>query len=470
MFENIKKQIQSKPKSLAALLGALYTLGFAPFSLWVLGGACLGGLFYLFMKASSKKEAFKIGLIFGFVHFVTSLHWLVGSFYVTLGSLPFAILVGGLCVMLLSLYLAFYTAMVGRQLRLVADDCSGFAPFVFATFWLISEFIRSILTPTFAWNLAGYQWAFSDNFLQIASFGGIYLLSFVLLLAASSLFYGRKWRIFSVVLLVFCYGYGYQRLLFNPVEDVTTPAADKLHIRLVSGNVDQMEKWKPLKRKAFIDRYITQSNDGETVPDVVIWPETAVTAMLNQQEKLRTYLSRYVLAPTLVVGAPYINTKGQFYNSLYALQKGEEVYRYDKRHLVPFGEYFPLREYFPALFELFLQGQGEYTPGAPSQKTFSVRGVSFSPLICGEVVLPNSKGLVSEDSPYVLNITNDAWFEGTIGPYQHFAFSKVRAISLGKSFIRVGNFGVNAFIDRFGRTVTSLDVLDDKPLNIYIKL
>ncbi|MFT7433487.1 MAG: apolipoprotein N-acyltransferase [Alphaproteobacteria bacterium] len=466
MFKKIQNTLKQKPRLLAALLGALYTLGFAPFSLWVAGLLSLSFLFLLFKKQQTAKQAFTIGVVFAVAHYVTSLHWLIGSFYVTIGDLPVAIAVGGLCVVLLSFYLSLYIGLAGALVQ--KFKLSPFVPLLFVLAWVLGEFVRSSLTPTFAWNLAGYQWAYADRLLQLASIGGVYLLSFVFVLLAVSVVASPRWRLFAVFLFVVSFDYGYVRLAENPIIDVETADASKTHVRLISGNVNQFDKWKVQKRREFMQNYIEQSNTGE-IADIVIWPETAVTSALNKHDRLRGYLADQIKAKNLITGAPYKGDDGQYYNSMFLLsENGEVESHYDKRHLVPFGEYFPYRKYFPKMFEDFLQGQGEYTPGLEAQKMISVAGINFAPLICGEIVLPQTKGLIDSEADYILNITNDAWFKGTIGPYQHFAFVKVRAATLGKHVIRASNYGVNAFVDNFGRLLKSENMDSIKALNLYI--
>ncbi|MFT7144776.1 MAG: apolipoprotein N-acyltransferase, partial [bacterium] len=316
MFKKIQNTLKQKPRLLAALLGALYTLGFAPFSLWVAGLLSLSFLFLLFKKQQTAKQAFTIGVVFAVAHYVTSLHWLIGSFYVTIGDLPVAIAVGGLCVVLLSFYLSLYIGLAGALVQ--KFKLSPFVPLLFVLAWVLGEFVRSSLTPTFAWNLAGYQWAYADRLLQLASIGGVYLLSFVFVLLAVSVVASPRWRLFAVFLFVVSFDYGYVRLAENPIIDVETADASKTHVRLISGNVNQFDKWKVQKRREFMQNYIEQSNTGE-IADIVIWPETAVTSALNKHDRLRGYLADQIKAKNLITGAPYKGDDGQYYNSMFLL-------------------------------------------------------------------------------------------------------------------------------------------------------
>lgn len=467
MIKKIQNITHRKPCLTAAVLGAFYTLGFAPFSIWIVGLLSLSGLVFLCKNQNSAKQSFTIGFAFGLVHYVTSLHWMVGSFYVTIGNLPLAIAVGGLCVLLISACLALYIGFVGCAVQKIRH--SMLFPVIFAVVWVFAEYIRGSLTPTFAWNLVGYQWAYADEILQLASVGGIYLLSFIFVLLAGLLASSFKGRILALLVFIACYGFGYERLSEYAMPDVTTSVEGKTYVRLISGNVNQFDKWKPEKRHEFIDKYINQSNTGDKVPDIVIWPETAMTSALNRASHLRSRLASSVNAKHIITGAPYKSGQNLYYNSIYLLDdKGDVQSHYDKRHLVPFGEYFPFREYFPTFFESFLQGQGEYTAGENIQDIFSVEGLSFAPLVCGEVVLPSIKTLIPENTDYILNISNDAWFKGLIGPYQHFAFVKVRAATLNKPIIRVANFGINAFIDNFGRIVVKNGISNSQFLDLYI--
>lgn len=452
----------------ALLLGALYTFGFAPFSFWPFSMLALLGVFTLLKYQSKTLNGFMVGLCFGIGHYITSIHWLLGSFIVSIDPYIMALLLGCLSVFVLSLFMALFMAVpFALFVKFQQKGLSCFLPIVFAFVWVLFEYLRSLLEPTFAWNLTAHVWAYEDNILQWVPHVGVFGLSFVFVLMTISLG-SRKGCCFVFALLALMYGYGWYVLKDKPLPSVAQSDTSKLHVQMVPGFVLQKEKWQADKRWDTLSDYIRKSNVSQNA-DMTIWPETALTYFIEQDDVLRDYLRNSISSPYFVFGAPTRVLKGLYYNSMFVMDdEGSLSYRYDKRFLVPFGEYFPLREYFPSFFEKFLQGQGGYSFGDRKPTIFKVKGVRFTPLICGEIVLPFVKDILASEADYVLNITNDAWFRGFIGPSQHFAISKFQAAVIGKPVVRVAHGGASAVFDGYGRIVYQSLEGDGNSSNIYL--
>lgn len=454
--------------SSAIALGALYTLGFAPFSVWPVSMFAVLGLFSLLREQSRPFKGFCLGLCFGFAHYLTSIHWLLGSFIVSIDPYAMALLLGGFSVALLSVFLALFIAIPSALLVKVKKKINFYIlPAVFGLLWVLFEYLRAVVEPTFAWNLTAHLWAYEDHLLQSVSVLGVFGLSFVFVLMATFLRYPKTLPV-SVLLFLGLYGYGWYILKDEPLPSVVQSQNSALHLQMVPGFVLQKEKWQADKRWETLNDYIQKSKDGKGA-DLTVWPETALTYFVEQDDVLKGYLRESVSSPSFVFGAPVKDAHGDYFNSLYVMNdEGSLPYRYDKRYLVPFGEYFPLRKYFPAFFEAFLQGQASYTFGDFGSTSFAVKGVRFAPLICGEIVLPFVKDILKPNVDYVLNITNDAWFRGFIGPDQHLAIAKFQSAVIGKPVIRVAHGGASAVFDKFGRVVFKREENAGESININL--
>lgn len=438
----------------SAFLGLLFTTSFAPLSFWFVGLFALAVWFYLLTASASYKQSAYLGLCFGVAHFSTSLYWLYHSFYVTLGNYYLGVLAGGLAVLAIAVIFSLLLVLLALAVRKLSFMPSALMAVFFVLGWVLVEFIRSNFVPTFAWNLAGYAWADTPAFIQVAAHVGVYGLSALFVFVAACLSRGsRVLTCVALTLLALLYAYGSFVLVGHKPVDVQTADAYKLSVDVTRGEASQFDKWTNKGRREYLGRFLSLA-DAANAPDVTLWPETSITTLLENDERLRLFVMEKLGGGSWVVGAPRLDGKGLYYNSAFVVdEKAQLAGVYDKRFLVPFGEYFPLRSVFPQLFEMFLQGQGDYTPGVLNQNVFEFKGKRFAPLVCGEIVLPHISRYVSADADYILNMTNDAWFEGTVAPSQLLAISKVQAVVLGKPLLRVSNMGQSAFIDEFGRVL-----------------
>jgi apolipoprotein N-acyltransferase len=233
---------------------------------------------------------------------------------------------------------------------------------------------------------------------------------------------------------------------------------DGVMLRLVQPNIDQASKWLPELRRGHIENQMRlSSGPGARPVSHVIWAETAVPFLLTSEPELRSQLAGIVPRNGLLItGAPRLSGSGtpqRLSNSLHGLDEtGAVVGIYDKHHLVPFGEYTPLRSVLGwlGLGKLTVGGQG-FSAG-PGLATLDLPGLPpFSPLICYEIIFP---GRVVAEGPrpqWLLNLTNDAWFGISSGPYQHFASARIRAVEEGLPMVRVANTGISAVVDPYGR-------------------
>jgi apolipoprotein N-acyltransferase len=469
----LKNFIKNK-KTIAFLAGAFLTLAFAPIYFFPALFISLS-VFYLLLEAEQgrKRDIFWLGFAFGFGHFLTGIYWIAISLLVDASQfawlIPFALtLIPGACAAylgVLSLIYKFFT----RHLGLTK---SYQKIILFSLTWLIIEMLRANLFSGFPWNLIGYSWMFNSEFSQIGSIFGIYGLSLLIVLTAlvPVIFWKRKAslgdKIYTAGIALFLissftFGHFY-------IDDSKLTHHPETKIRLVQANIKQNMKWDGEKRyRNFIKHIALTNSKNPKGIKAVIWPESAVPYVLNKSLQLMRYIEQAIPEDGILITGSlrmkeYEGKKDlDLWNSIFVLNRGGISQTYDKHHLVPFGEYIPLHDLLSSFLLLSsivdeITGGGKGFSEGKGPQTLFVDGFSFSPLVCYEAIF--SPEVVDRDHlPDVfVNLTNDAWFGNSSGPYQHFDMSRMRAIEYGIPLIRAANTGITAFVDPFGRIITEL--------------
>lgn len=462
---------------IAFVLGALMAAGLPPVDLTPLVFATIP--LYLWLDDGSKTPGAsgRLAYTFALGHFTVGLYWIAAALFVDIGRywpvLPFG-LFGMPIVLATFVGVCLYVAAVARQrfqLTGLAWVC------LFTVAWSASEWLRGHLFTGFPWNLTGYVWAGGFPgalaMLQSTSWFGVYGLSFVTVLAAAllsllgatSLSPVGPWRrslpaIATAILIAVPAGAGALRLHLAPTVETG------IWLRLVQPSIAESAKWDPAAAEANFRRLIELSSAPVTHPlTAVIWPEAAATFFLGRDAEHRQAIAEvapkngYVITGALR-GAPASGPVDQVWNSIEVVDPGAKIIaRYDKAHLVPFGEYMPLSDVLP--FKKLTPGAIDLSAG-PGPQTLTLDHLPpFSPLICYEAIFPNAV-LDKDDRPaWLLNVSNDAWYGRSAGPYQHFAMARTRAVEEGLPLVRVANNGITGVIDAEGRVLahTSLDAI-----------
>ncbi|MBF0417816.1 MAG: apolipoprotein N-acyltransferase [Magnetococcales bacterium] len=424
-------------------------------------------------KAFQVRRGARLGFMFGLGHFLFGLDWLWTSLHIY-GKIPAPAAM--LVILLLAAILAIYPAIFGAlQIFLVARPLFllGVAP----ALWVLTEWLRAHLFSGFFWNPLGQTWDGAPVYLQLADLGGVYLLSaLTLFLAAVLAWFSRpaNWRrrrqvgLVLLLTLVVCgagYGYGSWRMkgldasLKAGAASGEGATGEMLRVALVQGNIAQDLKWVPERQKEWLERYLDQTLALEQEVDLVVWPETAAAFFLQgaprELERI-VDVSRAVRAPILT-GAPMAeraaNREWRFFNSMVIIgaeETGAFEYRYDKHHLVPFGEYIPLRFLVPDSVHKLTHGSKDFTPG-PGPALLGWEMGDIGPLICYEVIFPDEvRQLARQGARWLINLTNDGWFGESAKP-QHLSMARMRAVENRLPMIRVANSGISAVIDPLGR-------------------
>ncbi len=417
------------------------------------------GLIWLLDGCDRGRQAAAVGWWFGFGYFSAGLYWLGNALLVDPARfgwmIPFA--VGGV-----SAYLALFPALACYLCRRAGR--TGVARiFVFATAWAAAEWLRGELLTGFPWNPLGNVWVASDAMMQGAAVVGVFGLGLVTALAvAMPAVLGdggrRRWLAPAAALAgLALIGAGGAWRLAAAEPGVVAGVS----LRIVQPNIDQRDKWRANRRDENLARQVRLSlTAGLGGITAVIWPESAVPYFLGREDGLRQALAAAVPpGGMLLTGAPRAETSPdgplKLWNSFYAIDdKGTVRATYDKFHLVPFGEFVPLR-WLLGLTKL-VPGDVDFSPG-PGPRSLHLAGLpAVSPLICYEAIFPGEVTQQGAPPGWLLNLTNDGWFGRSSGPYQHFASARMRAVEEGLPLVRAANTGISAIVDAHGRVVRRL--------------
>ena len=407
-------------------------------------------LYSLLHCTESDKRAFIIGWCFGFGYFVSNLYWI--AFALLVDQSKFMLLIP-LVVTLIPGFLALYFAFAGllfRITRKVARGNSFIELLSFTTIFTAAEWCRGHLFTGFPWNLFGYVW--NDEMLQITAVIGIYGLTFITIFcatAAATLLIKEQTSSYvsycaALIILISTFTWGSLRLHNK------TLFYDDIKLRIVQPCITQSLKWQRSKAFTHLQQELAMSRIGQW-QDITIWPETAVAFITNEHT---ASLYKFIATGKLLIfGGVRESTKHEVFNSAFVVNNaGKLLDYYDKYKLVPFGEYMPLKRFVP--FKKILSGISSFTASKTSKKVITVDRIPpFGMLICYEGIFSN---LFAQKAQWFINLTNDAWFGTSNGPYQHLAMVRVRAIERGKPLIRVANNGISAVIDSYGRVINSL--------------
>lgn len=451
---------------LAALLGALLAASHAPLYLWPVALLCLIALQLMLAESGHGWRCFLTAYAFAYAYFVAGLYWIGIAFFVDADR--FALLLP-LPVLGLPLLMALYPAAGIWLACRLAGDSRVWRFLLFAAGWTLGELLRGFVMTGFPWNLVAYVWADWPAAMQSAAWIGSHGLGVATLLACSgaaiALHPGGRRRVRQAALLlplglVAIVAAGALRLPAGPVQ--TEPG---IRLRLVQPSIPQTLRWVDELRQKNLEQHIQLSlRPGETAPTHIIWPETAIPYLLDEAEALRQALAR--LAPpggALISGGirRSLDAAGKLtlYNSLFALDgTGAIAARYDKMHLVPFGEYLPFRGLLAPLgLDKLAVGAVDFSSGSTASALPLPGLPDARVLICYEAIFPDEMVPGDGSRPgLLLNITNDSWFGQSTGPFHHFAASRMRAVEQGLPLVRAANNGISAIVDPYGRVLARL--------------
>jgi len=463
---------------IAALLsGVLLFLSFPKFGSGILAWVALIPLFYS-LRDATLLEGFKAGFLAGLVAHIGIFYW-VSNVVVQYGNLP--VYMGIMAMLLLAAYLSLYTACFAMGVVFLRGRGGTLLPAA-PLLWTIIEFARSHLLTGFAWeNLAYSQYLFG-NIIQIADITGIYGISFAIVMVNAVLYnlwslrFRRRYLLTEIAIasavIAAIYGYGHFRTA-DIRESVQKKAS--VEVALVQGNIDQNIKWNDGYQLQTLDIY--RSLSLPSIPaegGLIIWPETAAPFYFEGANPLRAEVIAIAQASNrrLLFGSPRYDEGGgkiSYMNSAYLLRPdGTVAGRYDKVHLVPYGEYVPLRQFFPFINKIVV-GIGDFQPGTGFNPIDS-NGHRIGVLICYEAIFPESaRDYKQKNVDLLVNITNDAWFGKSSAPFQHLSMTVFRAVETRLYLVRAANTGISAIVDPTGKILSQTGLFERTVLKGEVK-
>ena len=463
------------PFLLAALSGALLFLSFPTLGHPAVAWLALVPLLVAVAKATSW-QALRLGAVAGLVHFAGTLYW-IPTVMVDYGGLPAptAWLVHALLVGVLALFPALFAAGAADLATRFGARGLLFAP----ALWVTTELGRMYLFTGFPWALVGYSQVPFPAVAQAASVVGVLGVSALVVLVNGAIAYAvvagagarRTPIVVTGALVAAVVAFGYWRLQ----DDSLLRAGSSLRVAALQGDVRQDEKWNPLRSDAILETYLSQTRRAVAAgAGLVVWPESATPFALDRDP--RGEAVRAVARETgahLLVGTTQVerDPRTRYYNAAYLIEPAEGatagVYR--KQHLVPFGEYVPLRW---ALFFVapLVETVADFSAGT-EPRTLPVDGSPVGTAICYEIIYPGLvRELVLHGSQLLATVTNDAWYGRSAAPHQHFQQATMRAIEQGRFLVRAANTGVSGVLDPYGRVLARSELFEPAVLVEDVRL
>ncbi|HUI68179.1 MAG TPA: apolipoprotein N-acyltransferase [Nitrospirota bacterium] len=451
--------------ALATASGLFLVFIFPTLNVHLLAWIALVPLF-LALSGQSVKNGFWLGGITGIVYFAGTVHWVMNSMHYY-GGIP--LIPASLITSLLCAYLAFYPALFGAVVVHLRRNHPSLLILSAPAVWTALEFARTYAFSGFPWSLLGYSQYLALPLIQVSDIAGVYGVSFLIVFvnAAVAEFLTDRQKypllLIAAVTMVLVLGYGLMRLSV-PVN------IGGVTVSVVQGNIEQDKKWDPTFQRETLDVYERLTQEAlQQHPDIVIWPETATPFYFNGEglrdsalrEDLRSFVKKNGVP--LLFGSPTYEVRPDgavhLRNSAFLLTSDGTVgAAYHKIHLVPFGEYVPLKNVL-FFIEKMVHSSGDFEAGndytvftlAPHRQG-TAREVKLNTAICYEIIFPDLiRRFVDRGAAIITTITNDAWFGRTAAPYQHFSMAVFRAVENRVPVARAANTGVSGFIDAKGR-------------------
>tara|TARA_X000000950_G_scaffold93275_1_gene117420 strand:- start:445 stop:2004 length:1560 start_codon:yes stop_codon:yes gene_type:complete len=455
-------------------IGSLTTLSFSPFNLTIINLVVLPLFFYLivyinkkskniYRKKAYKKNLFIFGLLFGFGFYLSGVSWITNSLTFDENFkvlIPFSLI---LIPLFLALFMAFTTLLVGPYLKFNFNSL-----ILFSGSLAISDYLRAKILTGFPWNLWAYSTVWANEMLQIINIIGLYSYNLLLItfFTIPAIIFFKISNIKKIMCIIFVsfiilclFIFGSQEI--NKNKKRLNKVNEKIFVKVISPNFDLQYGLNEKKIEERFNKLIRYSNPDKDKKTLFIWPEGVFSGYSYKEILIfKELISRNFSKKHLIIfGANRLNIEsGNFYNSMLVVDNNFEIIKiYDKRKLVPFGEFLPFENILKVFgLKKITEGHGSFLKGNKNNNIIIDR-LNILPLICYEVIFTELIQKSDSNTNLIVNISEDGWFGKTIGPDQHFVKSIFRAIENDTFFLRSTNKGVSAIIDNKGNIVKRLN-------------
>jgi len=472
---------------IAFVCGALTHLSFAPYDYQWLAPLALA-IFYASLLLNDKlsaKSCFWLGLSFGSGLFSFGLRWVhvsIDSF----GGLPLVVSLG--LMLLLSLYLAFFSALTCYVFCRLKSANALSNSLLFSSLWVLSEVARGTVLTGFPWLWLGYsqtEGIFSHNAATIGVIGLTLLICLVATLTASLVIKRNLAVTLGLVVTLFT------ATGLNQLSNINQ-SEDSISVALVQGNIEQSAKWQQDQMWPTIIRYMDLTRESFAA-DIIIWPEAAMPAVedwvsdyLHLMDKTANFNDSAIITGLISRQSPdgtALSQTSYYYNSLVTLGNAHKKVqpsgdyqpqhsnRYYKQQLLPIGEFVPFEDLLRPLAPLFNLPMSSFHRGSTTQPNLQALGYHIAAAICYEIAFPELvRANMTPQTDFILTVSNDAWFGRSIGPHQHMQIAQMRAIELGRPVVRVTNNGITAIVNTHGTIIARLPQFEQGILRSEVPL
>jgi apolipoprotein N-acyltransferase len=488
---------------LAGASGLFIPLSFPKSDLELLAWIALVPLHWA-LDGKTKAQAFWIGWLSGTIAFTGMMAWVVTAM-TTYGKVPLPVSYG--ILLLLTAYLGLYVGLYSAGAVWFRSLIPRYGFFVFPCLWVTLELIRTYALSGMPWGLLGYSQYRQIEIIQIADHMGVYGVSFLIVLVNVALAEFLSWLMpyfrnfrparlpwelaaMATLLVTLSWQYGLVTLSETPFSDVPRSS---ITVGVVQPNVDQAVKWDTAYREETLARFDRLTEKLARATDLVVWPEAATPFVFEREPVYQLQLmalANRAQAPILF-GSPalrfYPDRRPYLMNSAYLLAPdGQLLGRYDKHHLVPFGEYIPFKSSLLSFLDKLVEGIGDFEPGTgptvltlppkPKSATAGTAGTTLRPInfgvaICYEVIFPNLvRQFAANGAEFLVTVTNDAWFGPSAAASQHFSMVVFRSVENHLAFARSANTGISGFIDPFGRIVEATPIFTEQAVKATMQV
>ncbi|MEN6374483.1 MAG: apolipoprotein N-acyltransferase [Smithella sp.] len=461
--------------TLAMVSGVLLFLSFPKYGSGFLAWIALIPLFQAIKEVASIRQGLFLGFITGMICHIGLIYWIT-YVVVNYGYLPVSL--GIALMILLACYLSLYTALFAAGIVFFQQKMK--LCFAAPVLWICLEYCKSHLMSGFPWENLGYSQYLNKYILQFADIAGVYGLSFLIVLTNAILFEviskkTKKEFIATAAIIFILAGVLFYGVHRSKQIDAFLTNAPTMEVSIIQGNIDQAVKWNDSFQKETINIYEQLSlQNMPPAGGLIVWPETAVPFNYqdaNEDQNRVRDISLKTKSWFIFGSTSYENSKEEikYYNSAYLLSpQGEIKGKYNKVHLVPYGEFVPLRTVFPFIGKL-TAGMGDFTAGA-GYFPLIMDNKKIGVLICYEGILPFAAGTYKKGGAELLiNITNDAWFGATSAPFQHFSMAVFRAVETRLYLVRAANTGISAIVDPNGEIVAGTNIFQTTAIKGKVK-